>query len=104
MLSDAISGKAAALWSLRGLKLGGMTGFTASSILNFIKNLGPGNKGLHLSVLYVNLGTYELFDSEMMDPTYELDIPKMEQILIQERIGKMVRGTFKLTQGDYWHG
>lgn len=93
MLTDAIWGKVAALKSLRSLELGGSLRFTASGILDFIENLGPGNKGLRLSVTYVDSSP---------GPAWEHDIPEVEQILIHERIDKKVEGMFKMRTGNYW--
>lgn len=47
-LTDAIWDEVASLKSLQSLDLGASTSFTAQGILDFIKKLGPGNKGLVL--------------------------------------------------------
>lgn len=92
-LTDVIWGELTSLRSLRWLDLGAVTRFTTYGILNFIEKLGPGNKGLVLSI--VNL-----------DLSYGVKYQ-----LIQEIMAKMVEGRLGDTSdarnwsenGNYWH-
>lgn len=62
-ITDFIWSDVASLRDLRDLNLSAVTRFTAQGILNFIFNLGPGNRGLALNV---NMGDmdFELSDED----------------------------------------
>lgn len=77
-LTDAVWGDFATPKSLQRLDLGALTSFTATSILNFIEKLGPGNNGL--------LVTY---------PDNRRRILQAERRKIQENIAYKVEGTFE---------
>lgn len=77
MFTDAIWSAAASLKSLRRLNIAALTSFTTTGIIGFIEKLGPGNKGLVLSVLNA--------DKES----------RVERELIQRKIAKMVQGKFE---------
>ena len=86
LLTDAIWGAVASLRSLRSLYFGAMTDFTVDGTLDFIENLGPGNKGL---LLYVtNWGSV---------------LSWTEQNLIQKKISSKVGGNFGLSHDEGNH-
>lgn len=87
-LTDAIWDAVASLGSLRLLEITAMIRFTAGGILDLIEKLGPGNKGLFLSVTDLDRG-----------------FSKKKQKLIQERIREKVGGTFRFVSknGNYQH-
>lgn len=88
-LTDAIWGKVASLRSLQTLDLTTyMPGFTANGILNFIENLGLGNKYLALSLMN------KAQDSNVAAGVVE-NLSGVEQELIQEKIGQKVQGRFE---------
>lgn len=78
-ITDAIWSDVASLHDLRDLNLSAVTRFTADGILNFILNLGPGNKGL---VLNVTMGDEEFQLSED------------EQLTIRDTMSSQVGGRF----------
>lgn len=86
-LTDAIWGKVASLSSLRRLELDFLSSFTVEGILDFIKKLGPGNKGLVLSTINTHL---DFFAPTLVE----------HQELIKQRIAQKVGGRFELA-GDY---
>lgn len=81
-LTDAIWAQVASLRSLRRLDLNALTSFTADGILEFIEELGPGNKGLVLAV---------------MNADTDSDLSLEEQDLIQDTIAQNVEGRFEFT-------
>lgn len=85
-ITDAVWDEFTSLSSLRRLELGAWKSFTVNGVLNFIKKLGPGNKGLVLTLMYEHNGK----------------ISSVEQELIQELISNKIKGRFEL-QGEYWH-
>lgn len=90
-LTDAIWGEIASLGSLRTLILRAATFFTVDGILDYVEELGYGNKGLSVSVI---------------DPFLNSEL-RRDQWLIQERIAEMVEGEFEafddlIPRGDYW--
>lgn len=80
-LTDAIWGGVATLGSLRKLEFAALTTFTANGILGYIEKLGPGNKGLVLSIV-------EEFDIRNC-------LSESDQDLIRETIFKKVQGRFE---------
>lgn len=80
-LTDKVWGAFAALRSLRRLNIGHRVDFTADGILDFIEKLGPGNKGLIVSVRPI-LDMGGILSGE-------------EQKSIQDNIAKKVNGRFK---------
>lgn len=80
-LTDAIWGGVATLGSLRKLEFAVLTTFTANGILGYIEKLGPGNKGLVLSIV-------EEFDIRNC-------LSGSDQDLIRETIVKKVQGRFE---------
>lgn len=87
-LTDDIWSAVASLRSLRRLVFGAATHFTPHGILDFVEQLGLGNKGL---VLHVN------------SPPSKFS--RKEQKLIQEKFTKKVEGEFKIisNRGKYLH-
>lgn len=92
-LTDAIWGEFGSLRSLRRLELDSLTDTTRYGILGFIEKLGPGNKGLVLSLtnVSVNSGFFQ-------------DVWDWED-LIQETIARNIEGRYeiKLHEGNYSH-
>lgn len=89
-LTDFIWDKVASLRSLRRLELVALTKFTGKGILDFIERLGPGNKGLVLSVRNVDMDS---------------NLSWGEQDVIRERILEKVGGRFGFTlgRGHHWY-
>ncbi|MCJ1423974.1 hypothetical protein MMC29_001861 [Sticta canariensis] len=86
-LTDAIWGEVSTLRSLRVLDIYASTSFTTNGIVGFIEKLGPGNKGLALSVVQAERRS---------------DLLGTEQELIQETIAKKAQGSFEFhTTDDY---
>ena len=81
-ITDAIWDALATLQSLRSLVFNAMTRFTLNGILDFISKLGPGNRGLLLSVMNA-------------DPDYNLG--ENEQSLVRDTIAAKVDGRFDFT-------
>lgn len=79
-LTDSIWSAVASLKSLRRLDSTAFSSFTTTGIIGFIEKLGPGNKGLFLSVLTA--------DKES----------RFERELIQGKIAKKVQGRFESSQ------
>lgn len=79
-ITDAIWGDVGSLRYLRSLYFSAMTRFTANGIMDFILNLGPGNKDLILSVT-------------MADP--DSDLSEEEKSMITETINSKVEGRFE---------
>lgn len=77
-LTDAIWSPLAFLRSLRRVNLGIYSNFTAYGILDFLEKLGPGNKGMVLTVMYE--------DPDPDDSGYSLQVHE----LIREEIAKKV--------------
>lgn len=92
-LTDAIWSPLASLRSLRRVNLGIYSNFTAYGILDFLEKLGPGNKGLLLTVMYE--------DPDPDDSGYSLQV----QELIREQIAKNLKEVFvfSVARGNYWH-
>lgn len=88
-LTDIIWGKVATLRVLQRLHLTALMSFTTDGILDFIEKLGPGNKGLVLSVTTFDMNC-DFF---------------VELTLIKETIAKKVEGRFEFilsTHGYYY--
>lgn len=87
-LTDAIWGEVASLRSLRKLDITAFTSFTADGILDFVRNLRPGNQGMVLAV---------------MNADVDSALSVADQELIQETIAQKVGGRFEFTlsRGDY---
>lgn len=86
-LTDAIWGEVATLRSLRELDLYTSSSFTTNGIVGFIEKLGPGNKGLVLSVVQAKRHS---------------DLSWTEQELIQATIAKQLQGRFECcSTSDY---
>ena len=81
-ITDAIWTDVASLKVLRRLDLNAMTRFTLDGILDFISNLGDGNRGLLLAVMMADA------DSNLTEE---------EQSLIQETMAAKVEGRFEFT-------
>lgn len=78
-LSDAIWSEIASMGSLRRLIIRAWTFFTAGGILDYVEKLGPGNKGLFVSII---------------DPFLSSEI-RREKGLIQETFAELVGGEFE---------
>lgn len=78
-LTDKIWDEVASLRSLRRLTLSALARFTADGILDYIEKVGPGNKGLVLSMTSLEKISYA------------------KQVVIQKKIFKKVQGSFNLT-------
>ncbi|MCJ1267871.1 hypothetical protein MMC22_007757 [Lobaria immixta] len=79
-LTDAIWSPLASLRSLRRVHLGVYSNFTAYGMLDFLEKLGPGNKGLVITVMY----------EDPDNSGFSLRV----QELIREEIAKKVEGSF----------
>lgn len=90
-LTDAIWSEFGSLRSLRKLELDALMSCTGQGILRFIEKLGPGNKGLVLSVTNVDVHSDFFEDAALGED------------IIKEKIAKKVEGRFelKLNQGNY---
>lgn len=84
-LTDAIWDEFGSLKSLRKLELDDLTDTSKHGILKFIEKLGPGNKGLVLSLTNVNV------DSDFFRDAWD------GVGMIQETIAKKLKGRFELT-------
>lgn len=93
-LTDAIWGEIASLRSLQRLELWGWMSFTANSILDFIGQLGPGNEGLVLFLIYD--GEYDDNGDRVGSGYDEPFLPWKEIYLIRKTIAKKLDGKFKL--------
>lgn len=91
-LTDAVWSEVASLKSLRSLDFGAVTNFTVSGIVDFIKKLGPGNKGLVLSTI-----NQENFESK------RVFIKKISNTLAKETDGwfGFTLDSPRVTRGDY---
>ncbi|KAL8849019.1 MAG: hypothetical protein Q9221_005980 [Calogaya cf. arnoldii] len=79
-VTDAIWSDMAGLKSLRRLDMAALSRFTANGILDFILSLGPGNKGLVLSIMMADL---------------DCDLTEKDQSTIKETISTQVDGRFE---------
>lgn len=89
-LTHAVWGEFASLRSLQRLELEGSMRFMAGSICGFIEKLGPGNKGLVLS---------------MTNVAQKSNLSGEEKGLIRDLIDKKVQARFEFTlwKGEFWH-
>lgn len=89
-LTDAIWGEFGSLRSLRRLELDAVSNFTPHGILGFIESLGPGNKGLVLSLTDV--------DDDSSDSWKVF----RKSDMIQETIAQKINGKFEFEfeEGD----
>ncbi|KAL8812870.1 MAG: hypothetical protein Q9200_000692 [Gallowayella weberi] len=79
-VTDAIWQDIATLKSLRRLDMAAISRFTAKGILDFILNLGAGNKGLVLAIMMADV---------------DCDLTEGEQMVIRETIAAKVDGRFE---------